>query len=89
MTATQVGALLLFEECSLKEEKYGVGKKFDRLTIVGKLPKEGTNNYRLCQCDCGNPEILKIPMANLGRGHTTSCGCNFLERITTHGKTNP
>ena len=71
----------------MKEEKYGVGKKFDRLTIVGKLPKEGTNNYRLCKCDCGNPEILKISMSNLDRGHTTSCGCNFLEMVTTHGKT--
>ncbi len=71
----------------MKEEKYGIGKKFDKLTIIGKLPKEGTNNYRLCKCDCGNPETLKVSMANLDRNHTTSCGCNFLEVVTTHGKT--
>jgi|SRR5690554_418941 len=67
------------------QEKYGIGKKFNRLTIVGKLPKEGTNSYRLCKCDCGNPEILKVSISNLGRNHTTSCGCYFLEAITSHG----
>lgn len=71
----------------MKEEKYGIGKKFDRLTIVAKLPKEGTNSYRLCTCDCGNPEPIKVSIANLGRNHTTSCGCFFLEKVTTHGKT--
>jgi len=72
----------------MKEEKYGVGKKFNRLTIVEKLPQQGSNGYRLCICDCGNPEPIKVSISNLGRNHTTSCGCAFLEAVTTHGMTN-
>lgn len=68
------------------KEKYGIGEKFDKLTIVGKLPKQGTNNYRLCKCDCGNPDLIKVSISNLGRNHTTSCGCHSKEVRTKHGK---
>lgn len=68
------------------KEKYGIGEKFDKLTIVGKLPKQGTNNYRLCKCDCGNPDLIKVSISNLGRNHTTSCGCYSKEVRTKHGK---
>lgn len=68
------------------KEKYGIGAKFDKLTIVGKVPKEGTNSSRLCRCDCGNPSVIKVSISNLGRNHTTSCGCVHKEIVTKHGK---
>lgn len=66
-------------------KKYFVGAKFGKLTITERLPKVSTNTSVLCKCDCGNPEQIKVFIGNLGRGHTTSCGCAFEEAITKHG----
>lgn len=66
-------------------QKYYVGAKFGRLTVVERAPKVGTNSYVYCSCDCGNEEIIRVFIGNLGKGHTTSCGCNFIEAITKHG----
>lgn len=64
--------------------KYAVGKKFGRLTIVGKAEKSLHFN---CKCDCGNERV--VFMGNLSRGHTQSCGCLQKERArtakSTHG----
>lgn len=66
-------------------KKYFEGAKFGKLTIVGRAPKRGTCSYVYCLCDCGNPDVKEVFTGNLGKGHTTSCGCNFTEVMTKHG----
>ena len=66
-------------------KKYFIGAKFGKLTIVGRSPKVGSNSYVLCECDCGSEEVIRVFIGNLGKGHTTSCGCAFKEAITKHG----
>lgn len=57
----------------LRQERL-IGKKFNRLTIVGFSKKDGKGRLLAeCDCDCGghitaNPWELQI-------GHTKSCGC--------------
>lgn len=65
--------------------KYVDGATFGQLTIVGMAPRRGTNKFVYCTCSCGNPDIIEVFIGNLGRGHTTSCGCAFKEAITKHG----
>jgi len=49
------------------------GQKFGRLTVVGRVFKNGTYNYFSCRCDCG--EIVTVWASSLTQGHTVSCGC--------------
>ena len=49
------------------------GQKFGRMTIKQEVPKKGNRRRVLCQCDCGNEKV--VDLADLKRGHTTSCGC--------------
>lgn len=65
--------------------KYYEGATFGKLTIVGRAPVRGNNKFVYCECSCGNEEIFQVFIGNLGRGHTTSCGCAKLEAITKHG----
>lgn len=65
--------------------KYDIGTKFGKLTIIKRFPKIGTNTSVLCLCDCGNTEEVKVFVGNLGRNHTTSCGCVQTKAITKHG----
>ena len=53
-----------------------IGKKFGRLTVVGKGTKDG---YCICKCDCGN--IKEIYLQNVKNGKTQSCGCLHKERV--------
>lgn len=50
------------------------GRKFNRLTVVEKLPKykKGRTYYR-CVCDCGNEKIVYV--SDLKDGTVSSCGC--------------
>lgn len=72
----------------MTSRKYFEGARFGELTIVGMAPRRGTNKFVYCTCSCGNPETIEVFIGNLGRGHTTSCGCVFREVITKHGLTN-
>ena len=60
------------------------GQKFGKLTV---LERQGSSSDRkanwLCQCDCGNAST--VSSVKLTSGHTKSCGCLNLERITKHG----
>lgn len=64
------------------------GRRFGRLQVE-RL--EGLNSSRAyvwsCLCDCGNRVI--VAGSKLRFGHTTSCGCSVLERVSnlnrTHG----
>ena len=61
-------------------------KRFGSLTAIELVdtPEHigSHNNFWKCQCDCGNEIITNT--ANLGSGHTTSCGCYFIDKISTH-----
>lgn len=65
-----------------------IGKKFARLTCVGRADNDRHNHrvYRF-QCACGNV-ILAVGVDVRG-GHTKSCGCLQVEAVkrmaTTHG----
>ena len=50
------------------------GKRFNRLTVVEKLPRyKKERTYYRCICDCGNEKI--VYGSDLKRGVTSSCGC--------------
>lgn len=49
-----------------------VGEKFNKLTAIKKIKKNGRCWY-LCKCDCGNEKV--IAGWRLKSGYTKSCGC--------------
>lgn len=66
--------------CLRKEGKNGtdttkvVGLKFNRLTIIKRLPNNNHNQIMVeCQCDCGNKIVTAL--SHLRSNHTQSCGC--------------
>jgi hypothetical protein len=64
-----------------------LGKKYNRLTIIGEAPMKvfpsGRKRQVKAQCDCGN--IKDYVLAALKSGKTKSCGCYNLDKITIHG----
>lgn len=56
------------------------GQKFGKMTVLQDEPKKGTRRRVLCQCDCGNQKV--VDLADLKRGHTTSCGCYNKEVVS-------
>ena len=46
---------------------------FNRLTVLEKLRKEGSEWVWKCQCSCGN--ICEVKGVNIRTGRTKSCGC--------------
>lgn len=68
-----------------------LGKKFERLYVVkfDHMDDHG-RSYWLCECECGKKLIVR--RESLLTGHTKSCGCYKLdklsERETTHGMSN-
>lgn len=59
-----------------------VGQRFGRLVALRRVP----GGSWMCQCDCG--KISYALTGNLKSGNSTSCGCSWREKITTHGATN-
>jgi len=55
------------------------GRKFGRLTVLGKAYNKDRNTFWDCICDCGN--IVTIRGTKLVHGHTKSCGC-YQKEIT-------
>lgn len=51
------------------------GMKFGLLTAIKPTDKKASNGSIIweCQCDCGN--MTEVPVGNLNRKHTLSCGC--------------
>lgn len=70
------------------------GEKFYRLTVLcrdverdKKERNEGKKGtHWLCQCDCGNPELVSTTGHQLKSGHTRSCGCYASEQIAKRNK---
>lgn len=67
------------------------GKRFGRLTVIGRVESPSTVVRWLCQCDCGNQTT--VYGGNLRRGYTQSCGCyrhecerSRAEKQRTHGE---
>lgn len=69
-----------------------LGKKFNRLTVVGNTNERYSNGgYKwICKCDCGNDSIVRGD--SLKSGHIKSCGCLNSEltskRAFKHGQNN-
>lgn len=63
------------------------GKRFGRLTVVGRAENRGDEITWDCVCDCGNHTTIRG--VHLRSGHTQSCGCFHHERqVTSHTKHN-
>lgn len=74
-----------------EKNKKLIGQKFGRWTIIKRVENDKYNQIRyLCQCDCGNTNIVHL--GQLKSGHSKSCGClsNELKRkrANTHSKSN-
>lgn len=64
------------------------GQRFGRLLVIC-MDEEKTRTkhiYWLCQCDCGNPELISVQRSCLTSGHTKSCGCLQKEFIKGLGE---
>jgi len=57
------------------------GIKFNRLTAIKKIGKEGSNNVWLFKCDCGNEVSLKRVHVTKNNP-TKSCGCLTKETVS-------
>jgi hypothetical protein len=73
---------------SKKRIEINTGDIYSRLSIVEEVePFRGLNGNImrkcLCRCECGNEIVTRL--ADLRRGHTQSCGCWHIDRITRHG----
>lgn len=53
------------------------GRRFGLLVCKEKTTLFGVHAY-LCSCDCGGTKVVKL--VNLRRGHTSSCGCLYVNR---------
>jgi hypothetical protein len=63
-----------------------IGDVFGRLTVVERANgKHGKKMWR-CHCSCGGQSVSST--GDLNRGHSKSCGCYRLDKVTTHGFTN-
>lgn len=65
-----------------------IGKRFGRLVVTGETSKrdKAGNMIIKCVCDCGNAWIGAGTYVK--HGHTKSCGCLRIEKITKHGMWN-
>ena len=62
------------------------GKRFGRLTVLGKAEKRTgqRGTFWNCICDCGR--MTRVVTSDLKNGHSTSCGCKNRERMRKEGK---
>lgn len=77
----------------VKVKKDLTGMTFGRLTVLRQTDDFiGVNGQArpmwLCQCSCGNQELLSIRGDSLLGGHTKSCGCLQSENAYIVGKQN-
>ena len=65
------------------------GKRFGRLTVIGRAEKGKFGSAWLCKCDCGKEKV--VSRSHLTSGETRSCGCLQREHqetgSITHGGT--
>ena len=62
-----------------------VGQKFNKLTVIAKVPDkqiEGCSVWK-CRCDCGN--VIEVGRKVLVVGRKKSCGCTrYKNQVTVH-----
>jgi hypothetical protein len=58
-----------------------IGRKFNRLTVIGLAKPIGLRVAVLCKCDCGKEKI--VPLTYLRMGRPASCGCLWKESIAS------
>ena len=61
-----------------------LGKKFERLLVVGINHISGNITFYDCICDCGKKLIVRN--SNLRNGHTKSCGCYAKESLDSRNQ---
>lgn len=65
------------------------GKRFGRLTVIGRAPNKGKDTMWLCRCDCGNEKSVRGN--DMKQGKIKSCGCLhseiLVDRNLIHGHT--
>lgn len=64
------------------------GERWGRLVVLEEAaprvsPSGSSTRVVRCLCDCGKEIAARLP--DLRRGHTTSCGCLQLDKVTKHG----
>lgn len=59
------------------------GQKYNRLSAIKFLEIRKNNAIWLFECDCG--ETIEGKASDVRRGHTKSCGCYHIDKITKHG----
>lgn len=67
-----------------KKVKNLAGRTYGRLFVTGFI---GLSNHKAlwkCRCSCGVE--IDARSTDITRGHTESCGCSRVDKITTHGK---
>ena len=55
------------------------GQKYGRLTVISEIIGKKCSTWK-CQCECGN--ITNVSLSHLRDGHTRSCGCFNLEKMS-------
>jgi hypothetical protein len=66
------------------------GRRFGRLIVIRRAGSQKTHDKRAssalweCKCDCGN--TTTATSYKLTTGYKRSCGCLFLDTVTSHGK---
>ena len=72
----------------MSHKKDIIGKKFNRLTVLGEdleKTKEMGRRYVKCLCDCGN--YTSVASWVFDKGVTKSCGCLQKEKMKEFNKT--
>lgn len=59
------------------------GQSFGKLTVLERAPNDGRRTMWACRCSCGKSSIVDAD--HLRTGHTTSCGCAWVEKCRKHG----
>lgn len=62
-----------------------MGQTFGRLTVIGYAGKDKRGNA-MWECVCECLTIATVKGSYLRSKHTTSCGCLYLDSVTTHGE---
>ena len=63
--------------------KNQIGKKYNRLTILGYSGKDNSGRRKvLCKCECGN--ITVQGLYSVVYGNTKSCGCYRKDKYRIH-----
>lgn len=63
------------------------GNKYGLLTVVKYAYTKNKRAYWVCNCDCGNKNII-VQGKYLRNGDTKSCGCLYINNATNMGKSN-